>query len=43
MEWEGPLITDIVSIEATESCPPNYQENFLFDVWPGTAHSCDCA
>ena len=41
-DWQDEFYVDLVTIDSSDSCPSTHPEMFIFDIWPGIAHSCDC-
>jgi hypothetical protein len=41
-DWNEEMYLDIVTIDTDQECPDSHPEDFIYDIWPGTRHACDC-
>ena len=41
-DWNEEMYLDIVTIDADQECPMSHPADFIYDIWPGTRHACDC-
>ena len=40
--WNKKPVTDVQIVEGTSMCPPDFTEDLIYDIWPGTRVYCDC-
>ena len=40
--WESYTFVDIIVLDGQDSCPSEFPDEVIYEIFPGTRHSCDC-